>query len=193
MDPNLQTGKKLTLIAIILQVVLVIYGLIGIVFLVSGKIYETSHFECITRYSNGTTQITASSSTVYINPNPILLLFFLIPVLIILVMIFLEYYLVYKPISKEKSERGKTPSLVLGIVQLFAGGIEAGMDLINIHLLVLAIIVLFADGPIVYIIVGILLILAYVKINDAINRKKYESLNQQNNTDLSKIEEKRKT
>jgi len=189
MDPNLQTGKKLTLIAIILQAVLVIYGLIGTV----SMVYESSHWELITRYPNGTTQITASGSSVYINPNHILIFFSIIPVLILLVMIFLEYYLVYKPISKEKSEKGKTPSLVLGIVQLFAGGIEAGMDLINIHFLVLAIIVLFAQGPIVYIIVGILLILTYVKINDAINRKKNGNLNQQNNADLSKIEEKKKT
>ncbi len=184
MEPGLQTGKNLTLIAIILQLVLVIYGLIGTVSL----IYESSHYELITTYPNGTTQITASGSSVYINPHPLLLLFSLIPVLIILVMIFLEYYLVYKPISKEKSEKGKTPSLVLGILgmfQLFTGGIEAGIDLINIHFLGLAIIL--------YIIVGILLIIAYVKINDAINRKNYENLNQQNNIDLSKIEEKKKT
>ncbi len=189
MDLNLQTGKKLTLIAIILQVILIIYWLIGTVSL----IYESSHYELITTYPNGTTQITASGSTVYINPHPLLILSFLITVLIILVIIFLEYYLVYKPISKEKSERGKTPSLVLGMIQVFAGGIQAGITLINIHFLGLAIIMLFADGPIVYIIVGILLILAYVKINDAINRKKNENLNQRNNTDLSKIEEKKKT
>ncbi len=148
MDPDLQSAKTFTLIAIILQAVLLVFALISIsVFTIT-----SSQTVAIIHNPNGTTQRIVSSPTVYI--NPLTMLFILIAVSIIpVVMIFLDYFLVYKPISKERAEESKTPSLVLGIIQLFTGGI----------------------------IVGILLIIAYVKINDAINRKKYESLNQQNN------------
>ncbi len=149
MDPDLQTAKTFTLIAIILQAVFLIFALLTVsVFTITS--YQGVN---IVTYPNGTTQRIVSSPTVYI--NPLTMLFILIAVSIIpLVMIFLDYFLVYKPISEERAEESKIPSLVLGIIQLFTGGI----------------------------IVGILLILAYVKINDAINRKKYESLNKQNNT-----------
>ncbi len=148
MDPDLQSAKTFTLIAIILQAVLLIFALLTVsVFTITS--YQGVN---IVTYPNGTTQRIVSSPTVYI--SPLTMLFILIAVSIIpLVMIFLDYFLVYKPISKGIAEESKTPSLVLGIIQLFTGGL----------------------------IVGILLILAYVKINDAINRKKYESLNQQNN------------
>jgi len=148
MDPDLQSAKTFTLIAIILQAVLLVFALISI----SVLTITSSQGVSIVTYPNGTTQRIVSSTTVYI--NPLTMLFILIAVSIIpLIMIFLDYFLVYKPISEERAEESKTPSLVLGIIQLFTGGI----------------------------IVGILLILAYVKINDAINRKKYESLNQQDN------------
>ena len=148
MDPDLQSAKTFTLIAIILQAVLLIFALLTV------SVFTITSYQGINiiTYPNGTTQRIVSSPTVYI--NPLTMLFILIAVSIIpLIMIFLDYFLVYKPISEERAEESKTPSLVLGIIQLFTGGL----------------------------IVGILLILAYVKINDAINRKKYESLNQQNN------------
>jgi len=148
MDPDLQSAKTFTLIAIILQAVLLVFALISI----SVLTITSSQGVSIVTYPNGTTQRIVSSTTVYI--NPLTMLFILIAVSIIpIIMIFLDYFLVYKPISEERAEESRTPSLVLGIIQLFTGGI----------------------------IVGILLILAYVKINDAINRKKYESLNQQDN------------
>ncbi len=147
MDPNLQTAKTLTLIAIILQAILLAFAILVIMVFTAASYQGVS----IVTYPNGTTQRIVSSSSGSISPLSTLLALIIVSI-IPLVMIFFDYYFVYKPISKEKAEESRTPSLVLGIIQLFTGGI----------------------------IVGILLIIAYVKINDAINRKKNENLNQQN-------------
>ena len=56
--------------------------------------------------------------------------------------ILLDYLLVYKKLSKERVKEAETPSLILGIIQLIFGGF----------------------------IPGILLIIAYVKIKDSLNR-----------------------
>jgi len=62
--------------------------------------------------------------------------------LIGLLWILLDYFLIYKKLAEEKVREAETPSIVLGIVQLiFAGGIP-----------------------------GILLIVAYVKIRDSLER-----------------------
>ncbi len=58
------------------------------------------------------------------------------------VWILLDYFLVYKKLANEKVKEAETPSLVLGIVQLIFAGVIA----------------------------GILLIVAYVKIRDSIDR-----------------------
>lgn len=142
MNQDLQTAKTLTLIAIIFQALLLVIALISISFFT----ITSSQTVSIVTYPNGTTHKIISSPTVYITPLEmifILVIVSIIPILIIL----LDYYLIYKPISKEKAEEAKTASIVLGIIQLFTGAI----------------------------IVGILLIVAYVKINDGINRKKYEN------------------
>jgi high-affinity nickel permease len=56
--------------------------------------------------------------------------------------ILLDYLLVYKKLSKERVREAETPSLILGIIQLIFGGF----------------------------IPGILLIIAYVKIKDSLQR-----------------------
>ena len=67
--------------------------------------------------------------------------------LIGLVWILLDYFLVYKKLVSEKIREAEMPSLVLGIVQLIFGGVIS----------------------------GILLIIAYVKIRDSLERSGKES------------------
>ena len=67
--------------------------------------------------------------------------------LIGLVWILLDYFLVYKKLLLEKIREAEMPSLVLGIVQLIFGGVIS----------------------------GILLIIAYVKIRDSLERSVRES------------------
>jgi len=63
-----------------------------------------------------------------------------------IIWLLLDYFLIYVNLKEEHVERAETPALVLGILQLILGGI----------------------------ITGILIIVAYVKIKDSLNRRKYE-------------------
>ncbi len=100
-------------------------------------------------YPNGTTVKMVSKPVVYINSQEMVVILLIISI-IPLILILSDYFLIYRPISEEKLEESSTPALVIGIIQLFTEGL----------------------------IFGILLILAYLKINDAIHKIRYETLEQ---------------
>jgi hypothetical protein len=108
------------------------------------------------------TATSASFNPVSIGPNktvnstsrmiqtsfPFLTILILVPITIFsLLWVFLDYFLIYRKLSSKKVAEASTPALVPGILQLIFGGL----------------------------IPGILLIVAYVKIRDSINR----AINQQ--------------
>lgn len=61
-----------------------------------------------------------------------------------IIWILLDYFLIYRKLADERVEEAETPCLVLSIVQLVLGGVLA----------------------------GVLLIIAYVKIKDSVNKRK---------------------
>ncbi|MGC8563205.1 MAG: hypothetical protein ACP5NO_08495, partial [Thermoplasmata archaeon] len=74
-------------------------------------------------------------------------LVFSFALLIGILWIVLDYFLIYKKLAMERVSEAEAPALVLGIIQLIFGGL----------------------------IPGILLIVAYVKIRDSVNRGRYSS------------------
>ena len=68
---------------------------------------------------------------------------------IAIVWILLDYFLIYKKLADGKVREAETPSLVLGLIQLILGGV----------------------------ITGILLILAYVKIRDSLEKNPPQTIN----------------
>ena len=115
LDNDASTAKTLTLVAIILQLIFTLIGIIEVVLLVSAA--------------------AALGFAVFLLVLPILLSIGIFWVL-------LDYFLVYRRLRLGMVKEAKTPSLVLGLVQLILGGF----------------------------IPGILLIIAYVKIKDSLQR-----------------------
>jgi hypothetical protein len=76
-------------------------------------------------------------------------LIFSIFFVIAIVWILLDYFLIYKKLADGKVQEAETPSLVLGLIQLILGGV----------------------------ITGILLILAYVKIRDSLQKNPPQTIN----------------
>ncbi len=147
LDPYTESAKTLTLVAIIIQAVFLIIGVLIIMFFGIAEV-ATSSSTVTAYYSNGTVHkaVVVSSPPAMYGPLSILILITVV-IALGLLWILLDYFLVYRKISLEKIEEASTSSIVLGIIQLIFGGL----------------------------IPGILLILAYIKIRNSIDRKIYMS------------------
>ena len=133
LDSDASTAKTLTLVAIIFQLIFTMIGIIEAAILIP-FLTET--------HVHGT-----------YTPVPVSLVFstvlivFSISLLFGILWVLLDYFLVYRRLRLGMVKEAKTPSLVLGIVQLIFGGVIS----------------------------GILLIIAYVKIRDSLERSGKES------------------
>ena len=97
------------------------------------------------------TGTTVTSQVAPISGLAIISLVFSFALLIGIVWIILDYLLIYKKLKTERVKEAETPAIVLEIIQLIFGGL----------------------------IPGILLIIAYVKIRDSENRRRYMPEGQQ--------------
>ena len=128
LDSDASTAKTLTLIAIVFQLIFAVIGIIEAAILIP-FLTET--------YVPGT-YIPVSAGLDF----SIVILVFSISLLFGIIWVLLDYFLIYRRLRLGKVKEAKTPSLVLGIIQLILGGF----------------------------IPGILLIVAYVKIKDSLQR-----------------------
>ena len=128
LDSDASTAKTLTLIAIVFQLIFAVIGIIEAAILIP-FLTET--------YVPGT-YIPVSAGLDF----SIVILMFSISLLFGIIWVLLDYFLIYRRLRLGKVKEAKTPSLVLGIIQLILGGF----------------------------IPGILLIVAYVKIKDSLQR-----------------------
>jgi len=141
LDQDASSAKTLTFVAVILQIVFLVLGILAILVFIA----TSASFTSVSIGPNGTVN---STSRVIQTSFPFLTILILVPITIFgLLWVFLDYFLIYRKLSSEKVAEASTPALILGILQLIFGGL----------------------------IPGILLIVAYVKIRDSINR----SINQQ--------------
>ncbi len=117
MDSDASTAKTLVFVALILEVVVFIIGLLGVLlFLAAAAAFS------------------ASSGTG--NPMSInvgfsffgLFIFIFFPIAIIWVL--LDYFLIYKHLSQGEVAAAESPALILGVIQLVLGGIITGLLLI---------------------------------------------------------------
>ncbi len=117
LDSDANTAKTLTLVAIILQVVFFVIGILAI-----------GAFAAL--MTTGVT--TTTGTTVYTSGVGIGIfgLVFGVIFLIGLLWILLDYFLVYKKLAEERVEDAETPALILGIIQLLFGGVITGILLI---------------------------------------------------------------
>ncbi len=123
-----------------------------IIFFVIG-IFEVIASLALLSFSTGVTTstgTTVTSQAVPLGGLAIVSLVFSFALLIGIIWIVLDYILIYKKLATERVQEAEIPALVLGIIQLIFGGL----------------------------IPGILLIIAYVKIKDSLNRKVYSSQGQ---------------
>ncbi len=120
-DIDASEAKSLVLVAIILQLVFFVIGIIGIVF--AGAFLAVS--KVVTTTGVGTTVTTPV-------PNffGVFLVFFSVAFLIGLLWILLDYFLIYKKLAEDRVREAETPSIVLGIIQLIFGGLIPGILLI---------------------------------------------------------------
>lgn len=105
LDSDASTAKTLTLVAIIIQVIFFVIGIVAIAGL------------AIVASTSGVPLLGAAGA-------------FGILFLVGLIWILLDYFLVYKPLAEERVEEAQTPSIVLGIIQLIIGGVITGILLI---------------------------------------------------------------
>lgn len=119
LDNDASTAKTLTLVAIILQVVFFVIGILAI-----------GAFAAL--MTTGVTTSTPTGTTVYTSGVGIGMfgLVFGVIFLIGLLWILLDYFLIYKKLAEERVEDAETPALVLGIIQLLFGGVITGILLI---------------------------------------------------------------
>jgi hypothetical protein len=148
-DPDASAAKTLTLVAIILQIVFFVFGIIIVsIFFAATTAFSTA--SSITFVQNGTTftapffpggnQLGGAPTFAF----GFLGLFFAVGFLISVIWVVLDYFLIYRNLQTENTiATARTPALALGILQLlFAGFIP-----------------------------GILLIVAYVKVGDSMRRR----------------------
>ena len=122
LDSDSSTAKTLTLVAIILQVVFFVIGIIEVIALVVLFSFRPS-----VTTSTGTT---ITSHVVPLSGLAIISIVFSFALLIGILWIFLDYFLIYKKLKEERVREAETPSLVLGIIQLIFGGLIPGILLI---------------------------------------------------------------
>ncbi len=146
LDPDAQSAKTLTLVAVILQVVFLLIAIVVVLFagIAGNNTVVTTYFSNGTAHKTQTVTVTSSAPIFGLTIVVILIL------VIGLMWVLLDYFLVYRELAHETVDKASTPAIVLGILQLIFGGL----------------------------IPGILLIVAYVKIRDSVNRR-YSSQGQQ--------------
>ncbi len=120
-DIDASEAKSLALVAIILQLVFFVIGIIGIVF--AGALFAISRVSTTTGVGT-----TVTTNVPYF--FGIFSIFFSIAFLIGLVWILLDYFLIYKKLAEDKVREAETPAIVLGIIQLIFGGLIPGILLI---------------------------------------------------------------
>ena len=130
LDSDASTAKTLALVAIILQAVFFVIGIFEVIGLATLLTITT---------------VTPTNAIPSLDVSGIIAIVFSAVLAIGILWIALDYFLVYKRLKEEKVREAKTPTLVLGIIQLILGGL----------------------------IPGILLIVAYVKIKDSLNRQNF--------------------
>ena len=131
LDSDASTAKTLTLVVIILQAVFFVIGIFEVIALVAFLMVVPT--------------VTPTNAIPSLDVSGIIAIVFSAALAIGILWIALDYFLVYKRLKEEKVREAKTPTLVLGIIQLILGGL----------------------------IPGILLIVAYVKIKDSLNRQNF--------------------
>jgi nitrate reductase gamma subunit len=131
LDSDASTAKTLALVAIILQAVFFVIGIFEVIALVAFLMVVPT--------------VTPTNAIPSLDVSGIIAIVFSAALAIGILWIALDYFLVYKRLKEEKVREAKTPTLVLGIIQLILGGL----------------------------IPGILLIVAYVKIKDSLNRQNF--------------------
>ncbi len=131
LDSDASTAKTLTLVVIILQAVFFVIGIFEVIALIAFLVVVPT--------------VTPTNAIPSLDVSGIIAIVFSAALAIGILWIVLDYFLVYKRLKEEKVREAKTPTLVLGIIQLIFGGL----------------------------IPGILLIVAYVKIKDSLNRQNF--------------------
>ncbi|MDA8054894.1 MAG: hypothetical protein M0Z77_04495 [Thermoplasmatales archaeon] len=126
LDGDASTAKTLTLVAMVFQAIFFVIGIFEVIAVIA--VFSL------------TARIVATPG--YNGPLVIISLVFSVALLMGILWIALDYFLVYKRLATEMVQEAKTPSIVLGIIQLIFGGLVP----------------------------GILLIIAYVKIRDSLSR-----------------------
>lgn len=134
LDSDAESAKTLTLVAIILQAVFTMI----FIFIFLAFALAFSSFTPVPVGTTGTTTVT----TTYFGLGSIFIIFAVFGS-IGLIWVFLDYFLVYSPISKGDIQRSETSALILSILQILFGGV----------------------------IPGILLLVAWVKIKDSMKRQ----------------------
>ena len=134
LDPDADSAKGLMIAAIIVQVLFVVIWLFVLLI-----------FLFVFSITSVTTMPTPSSPPSVVFPffgvSVMFTAFFAVGVL----WITLDYFLIYKRISEGKVAQAETPALLLGIMQIIAGGVVP----------------------------GILVIIAYIKIRDSLRNAQY--------------------
>jgi hypothetical protein len=121
LDSDASTAKTLTLVAIILQLVFFVIGIvevIGLAFLLAVKNTVIT--------SNGS----VITTSVPMGAFTIISLIFSVALLFGLLWILLDYFLIYRKLQTERVREAETPSIILGIIQLIFGGLIPGILLI---------------------------------------------------------------
>ncbi len=118
LDSDASTAKTLALVAIILQAVFFLIGIVSVVALLG--LLATS-----TAIGPGGTMVGTPGLGIGIAG-----VIFGVAFLFGLLWILLDYFLVYKKLAEERVQEAETPSIVLGIIQLIFGGIITGILLI---------------------------------------------------------------
>ena len=131
LDSDASTAKTLALVAIILQAVFFVIGIFEVIALIAFLVVVPT--------------VTPTNAIPSLDVSGIIAIVFSAALAIGILWTALDYFLVYKRLKEEKVREAKTPTLVLGIIQLILGGL----------------------------IPGILLIVAYVKIKDSLNRQNF--------------------
>jgi hypothetical protein len=138
--PDASTAKTLTLVAIIVQVVFFIIGVVfaSFFFAFVGAFSDVSPITTSFTFVQGGTTITGivppyGSFQVGGPPNFFGIFAFVFGLMFVvsIVWIALDYLLVYRNLSSRSAiAKAKTPALVLGIIQLVTGGVLPGILLI---------------------------------------------------------------
>lgn len=121
LDSDAESARTLTLVALILQILFV--GIFGIIFLALGALTAST---ISTLSSNGA--VTVSPGFMF--GTGIFFFFFAFFAIIGILWIFLDYFLIYKPLSNGQVHRTETSALVLSILQIFFGGVLPGILLL---------------------------------------------------------------